>query len=416
MRRSLATLIAATTSLVLIAFLVPTALLVRSEAAERATSTASLEAQSIAQLVPDLQEGSLPADGRTTVFLPDGRVIGAPADRSASVQLAERGGAFVAETDGGREVLVGVPSLTEGTSVVRLFVPDSALYAGVVRTWGLLALLGLALFALGVVVADRLARRLVGSVTALAATADRLAGGDLDARVRPEGPAEVQRVGAELNRLAERIEDLLDAARQETADLAHRLRTPLTALRLDVEGLRNRADAERLRAGVQTLAAEVDEIIRTARRPERAGVRAGADAAAVARDRMRFWSALAEDTCRPLSGVIPDHPVVVGVGDEDLAAAFDVLLDNAFRHTPDGTPVRLVVTTEGRVWVEDAGPGMAPAARADRAPGTTGLGLDIARRTAEAAGGTLTVESSELGGARVVLAIPPHPATTPTNR
>jgi signal transduction histidine kinase len=403
-RRQLAVLVAAITSLVLIAFLVPIALLLRSEAAERALSEATLDGQATAQTIPNLTDGSLPADGRTSVFLPDGRVIGAPAGRSSSVQLAERGESFAAETTGGREVLIGVQSPTDGNSVVRVFIPTKVLYAGVARTWGLLALLGLALFALGMVVADRLGQRMVGPITALAGTADRLRSGDIAARVVPAGPPEVQQVGLELNQLADRIDELLTTARGEAADLAHRLRTPLTALRLDIDGLRDPQEASRLADSLRDLTLEVDELIRTARRPVRSGAVPAADLAAVADERLTFWSALAEEVGRPLSGEIPDTPVIVRAGADDLGAVFDVLLDNAFRHTPPDAAVRLVVREDGQAWVEDAGPGLA--AVAATAPGTTGLGLDIARRTAAAAGGSLKLERSPLGGLRARVIAP----------
>jgi signal transduction histidine kinase len=406
MRRRLAGLVAATTSLVLVVFLVPIALLLRSEAAERAVSAATMEAQSVAQLVPGLSEGSLPADGRVTAFLPDGRTIGAPAHRSESVRLAELGQAFVARSGDGREVLVPVQS-SAGVTVIRVAVSADELYDGVPGTLLRLAVLGLALVALGMLVADLLGRRLVRSVGGLASTADRLAAGDLTARAEPDGPSELRRVAVELNRLAEQIDGLLTAARAETADLAHRLRTPLTALRLEIGGLRSADDAERLAESVRALSVEVDELIRTARRLARTGGAADADLAAVARQRLRFWSALAEDTGRPLTGSITDRRVPVGVAEEDLAAAFDVLLDNAFRHTPDDAAVRIAVPDDGRAWVEDAGPGFDPPAVPDdpARAGSTGLGLDIARRTAEAAGGTLLVEPSPLGGARVVLSL-----------
>lgn len=403
MRRQLAGLVAAITSLVLIAFLVPIALLLRSEAAERAISEATLDAQATAQQLPGLTRGSLPDDGRTTVFLADGNVLGTPAPRSDSVELASRGESFVADTTGGREVLVAVKS-TEGNAVVRVFIPTSKLYAGVTRTWGLLALLGAALFALGMLVANRLARRMVAPITELAGTADRLRSGDIAARVVPAGPPEVQQVGLELNRLAERIDELLTTARSEAADLAHRLRTPLTALRLDIDGLRDPAEADRLAASLQDLTLEVDELIRTARRPVRAGAVVSADLAAVARERLTFWSALAEDTGRPLTGEIPGEPVLVRVGAGDLGAVFDVLLDNAFRHTPAAAAVRLVVRGDGQAWVEDAGSGLSAGNAA--APGTTGLGLDIARRTATTSGGSLELKDSSLGGLRARLVVP----------
>ena len=89
-------------------------------------------------------------------------------------------------------------------------------------------------------------------VTALALASDRLAAGDLSAR-DGAGPPEVCRAGAGLNRMADRIGDLLAEERESVADLSHRLRTPLTALRLDAESLRDRPEMERLRADVRAV-------------------------------------------------------------------------------------------------------------------------------------------------------------------
>src|SRR5262249_55893453 len=161
-------------------------------------------------------------------------------------ELAGRGLAFTAARDGGVEALVPVQGLSTGTAVVRAYAPEATLHAGVTRTWLVLGGLGLALLALGLLLADRLGRRLVDAVTGLAGTADRLAGGDLDARATEDGPRELRRVGRELNRLADRIGELLHAEREEVADLAHRLRTPVTALRLDAEAVRDRTDRDRL--------------------------------------------------------------------------------------------------------------------------------------------------------------------------
>jgi signal transduction histidine kinase len=420
-RGQVAALVAGTTSVVLLAFLVPIGLLLRSEAEQQAISAATLRAQTLAAVValdPQLAAEQLATgdtgDQAVSVFLPDGRVLGRAAPRSPSVDLAATGRAFTAESDGGVEVLVPVLGLPGGTAVVRAYVPASQLHRGVARTWGLLALLGLAVFGLGMLLADRLGRRLVGSVTALAATADRLAQGDLSARADPGGARELQRVGEELNRLAARIGELLRAEREEVADLAHRLRTPVTALRLDAESLRDEAERARLLADVDALARLVDETIRTARRPVREGVRPRADLVEVAADRVAFWSALAEETGRRLEARLPEGAVPVCAPRDDLSAALDALLENVFAHTPDGVAARVEVRARpgggGVLVVEDAGPGIP----ADRAPargvsggGSTGLGLDIARRTAEAAGGGLRVGTGELGGARVELELGP---------
>lgn len=405
-------LVAATTSLVLIAFLVPLGLLLRRSAEERAIAAATLRAQSAAALVAigqAPQDAGTPEVPAVSVFYADGRRLGAPAERTASIELASRGEAFTAEAvGGGVEVLLPVQGLPDGTAVVRVFAAESLLRQGVLRTQVVLGLLGLALFVVGLVLADRLGRRLVRSVTALAATADQLAGGDLTARVEPSATPELRRVGVELNHLAGRIQALLAAEREEVADLAHRLRTPVTALRLDLDTVADPQDQARLTADVDSLNRIVDEVIRTARRPVREGAGAAADLAEIVADRVRFWSALADDGGRALDRALPAAPVRVRAAAEDLTAAVDALLENVFTHTPDGTAMRVTVEPVpgggGRVTVEDAGAGFVSySGRGVSTAGSTGLGLDIARRTAEAAGGSMRLAASPLGGALVEL-------------
>jgi signal transduction histidine kinase len=125
----------------------------------------------------------------------------------------------------------------------------------------------------------------------------------------------------------------------------------------------------------------------------------------VGRDRAHFWSALAADEGRPLTVelVQPDRPLPVRVPADDLTAAVDALLGNVFAHTPDGTPFTLAVEPRDGggavVTVHDQGPGMPTWAveRGASGRGSTGLGLDIARRTAEASGGALRLSSSPAG-------------------
>ena len=191
----------------------------------------------VATVVVGVSRAGRVSDGlAVSVFMPDGTVNGEPSSRTPSIDLASRGQAFTASSNGGVEALVPVQGLPGGTAVVRAYASPTLLHDGVARTWAVLVALGLALLVLGLLLADRLGQRLVGSVTRLAATADRLADGDLNARASLDGPRELRRVGAELNRLASRISELLVAEREEVADLAHRLRTPVTALRLDAEG------------------------------------------------------------------------------------------------------------------------------------------------------------------------------------
>ncbi|MGH3389203.1 MAG: ATP-binding protein [Actinomadura sp.] len=420
MRRRLTLLVAATTSLLLIAFLVPLALLVNTVAADRAISGATQEAESLASLVTSLDRQSLArtleqasaASGRpVTVFLADGGVIGSPAARSAAVELAARGTSITAEAPGGREILVAVQGLQAGTAVIRTYVSDAELSRGVLRAWLVLALLAAGLLGLSLLMADQMARSLVDSTRDLAVVSHRLAAGELDARARPMGPPELHEVAAALNHLAGRIRELLAQEREAAADLSHRLRTPLTALRLEAESLRDAEDATRIGASVDTLERAITQIIADARRATRGGDGAeGCDAAEVVRDRVRFWAVLAEDQDRRLTGPVAPDPLPVALAREDLAACVDALLGNVFAHTPEGTAFTVGLeprpTGGARLIVADDGPGFAtpdPLVRGVSGTGSSGLGLDIARRAAEATGGALSIGRAEGGGALVVL-------------
>lgn len=435
MRLRLVLLVLATTSLVLTAFLLPLALLIRTFAADRAVDGAVARAQSLTPVVAMVsgQTLALAVDGLNaagpdqpvTVFLPDGTTVGAPARSSAGVHLAGSGRSITAQVPGGLDVLVSVQGLTGatattsggglgGTAVIQVFLPDAVLRHGVVRAWLLLAAVGVGLLALSALVADRLARSLVRPLGDLAHASDRLAEGDLTARAEPAGPREVQHVGTALNGLAARMGELLAREREYSADLSHRLRTPLTALRIDAEGITDPDNRERIGEGVDAVEGAVSEIIRELRRPVREGVWATCDATAVVDERAKFWSALAEEQQRPMTLNIPPDPLPVRVGPEDLAAAVDVLLDNVFAHTPDGTAfaLELLARPDGGALlsVHDAGPGLRGRTLVHRgasSEGSTGLGLDIARRTAAYSGGGLVVGSGALGGARITLELGP---------
>ena len=343
-------------------------------------------------------------DTPVTVFLPSGAQVGPPAPVSPAVSLARHGRSFTADAPGGEEVLVAVEGLAGGSAVIRTFVPASVLRHGVTRAWLLLGGVGLLLLVLSVLVADQLARSLVRPLTALARASDRLAAGDLSARAEVAGPPEVRRAGAGLNRLAVRIGELLAHERETVADLSHRLRTPLTALRIDAETLRDGAEMERLLADVGAVERTVSQIIREARRPD-GGTQVMCDAAQVIAERARFWWPLAEDQDRRMAVELAPGSVPVLVATDDLATCVDILLGNVFAHTPEGAAfaIRLSRRAAGGAWlvVADDGPGFGGAdstRRGQSTGGSTGLGLDIARRIAEASGGTLIIGQSASGG------------------
>ncbi|MEU4531422.1 HAMP domain-containing sensor histidine kinase [Micromonospora ureilytica] len=426
MRARLALLVAAVSVLTLIAFLVPLALLVRTVAEDRATVRATADAQSLVPVVGTADAATirltveqLAADsGRpVSVFLPDGTVLGAQTPRTPAVALAARGQSLTGESAAGREVVIAVQGRADGTGVIRIAVPQRELTAGVTRAWLVLALLGVILVLIGLLVADRLARTLVRPISDLSAVSHRLANAELDARVTPAGPPELREVAGALNHLATRIQVLLVQEREQVADLSHQLRTPLTALRLEAESLRDPDDAARITAAADGLERAVTGLIRQARWRHAPAQPAAADAAAIVADRVAFWSVLAEDTGRAVTLDLAPGPLPVGVAADNLTAAVDALLGNVFAHTPDGTPftVRLAREAgEAVLTVADEGPGMPAGAirRGTSAAGSTGLGLDIAGRAAQTAGGRLELRAGPGGGAQVLLRLGP-PTSAP---
>lgn len=419
MRRRIGWLVAATTSAVILGFVIPLCLLVQTLAHERAVNAARDDADDVALIVSGLHGDPGLADvvrtatattfADTSVVTPRGTVLGdedADLAEDPDVVRAREGAAFTTTDDAGVTILTPVVT-ADGTYVVRALATDEQLSAGVLRAWVALGLLGLVLIVAGLAIADRLARRISIPVTALADVALRLRDGELDVRAEPTGPPETVELAHALNQLADRISELLVAERAAVGDLSHRLRTPVTALRLDAEAVADPVVGQRLQEHVAHLQRTVDAIVRDARRPVRHTMRAGCDARAVVADRMAFWSALAEDQGRPLRVRLTDGPVPVAVDAADLTDVLDVLVDNVFAHTPEDAAIDVTLEAPGGqvlMEVADTGPGIGSPADVGERPGSTGLGLQIARRTVAAIGGTMDIRSGP--GTTVTLTLP----------
>lgn len=237
-------------------------------------------------------------------------------------------------------------------------------------------------------------------------------------------PDEIAPLVVALNALLQRLGQSLDTQRAFVADAAHELRSPLTALKLQLQLLQRagseaerNAAADTLAAGIERAARLVEQLLTLARtEPGAAAAPLQAlDLSELVREAVADTVplALARGTQFELQA---DAPVMVQGDRAALHALVRNLADNAVRYAPAGSRVELRVAQDGGVpllQVDDAGPGIPPAERervfdrfyrrglADE-PGT-GLGLAIVRSVAQRHGATVTLDDSPLGGLRVTL-------------
>jgi len=237
-------------------------------------------------------------------------------------------------------------------------------------------------------------------------------------------PDEVAPLVGALNGLLQRLGTSLVAQRAFVADAAHELRSPLTALKLQMQLLQRAPDEAVRQQAAQALTAGID---RAARLVEQLLTLARAEPGApttthVPVDLNETVRAAVAETV-PLASargtsieLFADTPVRVQGDAAALTALARNLADNAVRYAPAGSRVELRVLLDAGVptlQVDDAGPGIAPTDRErvfDRfyrhAAGDesgTGLGLAIVRGIAQQHGATVTLGDSPLGGLRVVV-------------
>jgi signal transduction histidine kinase len=414
-RRRLVLLSLATTVLVVVAFVLPLGLLIRRQAVESAQVGAERDAQSVAGLVALAMAGNDDPEAVSAAIgdLPSGTivvlgdvVVGDPVPGQgdlAPVAAAQRS-TVTGPVEGGWEIAVPVVGGSD-VAVVDSHVTAAEMTSGVATAWALLAALAVVLVALAVWVADRLGRSLTAPIEELARSAHRFAEGDLEARVPPAEPEEIEATGKAFNHLAERLDHLLAEERESAADLSHRLRTPLTSLRLQAEALGDPEERENMIAQVDRLEHAMDQVIDLARsRAVREPARS--DLNRVVADRAEFWKVLADEQGRDLVVDLGLVEAPVTLGADDLGVVVDTIVGNVFAHTAPGTAFS--IATGGGVvpWMEisDAGSGFGSVdgiTRGVSGSGSTGLGLDIVRKTVAAGGGSLVLDDRPGGGAVV---------------
>jgi signal transduction histidine kinase len=234
-------------------------------------------------------------------------------------------------------------------------------------------------------------------------------------RIGEDWPVEVRPVASELDQLLAAREAETTRARARAADLAHGLKTPLQALMGESQKLREKgagAQADAIEDTARAMRRTVDRELTRARIAAHSATDS-ADAAQVASRIIAVLRRTPEGSAIDWQQDIPAG-LSVALHETDLAEALGALAENAARYAKRSVGFRGEI--EGpvvRITVSDDGPGIAPDerpalirrhARADESGG--GLGLSIASEIAEAAGGSLSLDTSPQGGLAATLTLP----------
>jgi two-component system sensor histidine kinase BaeS len=273
-----------------------------------------------------------------------------------------------------------------------------------------------------------LSRRISGPVEALAKASDEIAHGNYAVHV-PVGPGgnEISHLSERFNEMAARLAATEERERQFLMSVSHELRTPLTAIKGHVDALRDGLidDPELVGASLEVVASEatrlerlVGDVLDLAKlRAHRFTVQT--EEVDMGRLIVHAYGSFGDEARRreieyELQGS-ETAPTIITDGDRVLQVITN-LLKNAFRWTPDGGSIDVVLESSNgtvRVDVVDTGPGISPedAQRifspfVSRDTQGTGLGLPIARELAGALGGRVELETDPGEGSRFRLVLP----------
>ncbi len=260
--------------------------------------------------------------------------------------------------------------------------------------------------------------------------------GNLSRRIALSGNRdEFDRLGADINRMLDRIQHLMEGVRHVSNTIAHNLRTPLGLIRGHLEeALRHDPNIRKLEAASHFAIEEIDGLIVVLEKLlQIAEAESGARRqpfepvalAEVINNLLELYDAAAEAEGVSIAVKIDGDPTVAG--DRDLIAGILAnLLDNALKYA--GSPAKISVSAHERdgqvsLVVQDNGPGIPPQERdnvlahfyrLDRTKRGNGLGLSIVAAFTQLHGGSLALEDAQ-PGLRVRLTLPAAHSTTLPN-
>ncbi|MBM6633081.1 two-component system sensor histidine kinase RstB [Leclercia adecarboxylata] len=249
----------------------------------------------------------------------------------------------------------------------------------------------------------------------LEAAAQRFGDGHLTERIHFDSASSFERLGVAFNQMADNINALIASKKQLIDGIAHELRTPLVRLRYRLEMSENltATESQALNRDIGQLEALIEELLTYARldRPQN-------ELKLTTPDLPAWLRSYVED----VQSVNPQRTLLIDSMGGDYGAldmrlmerVLDNLVNNALRYSDNTLRISLHLSgNRATLSVEDDGPGIAPEARQrvfepfvrldpsrDRATGGCGLGLAIVHSIAQALGGDVSCEASDLGGAR----------------
>ncbi|HZR15194.1 MAG TPA: HAMP domain-containing sensor histidine kinase [Acidimicrobiia bacterium] len=350
-------------------------------------------------------EGPLHADGAVLSAL-HGRDV----DRTGSGQLVS-----------------AVPIENDATviAVMRAATSDAAMQWRIHRAWLLMGALAVVTIAIGMVVARRRARHVAAPLDELAAAAQRVGEGDFSVHFARAGIEELDRLAEVLEHSTQRLEELLVRERTFSRNASHQLRTPLAALRVQLEGalLQGTDDDETLLEAIvqiDRLEATIEDLLSLARG---AGVATRLDVDALLGDIARTWGPPLAAAGRNLEMRVDEGLPDVRAEQGAIRQILDVLVSNALEHGAGDVGVRARRVGDGLALdVADEGPGTSAASLRQvqhREPasvhkgGHKGIGMSIAYALAETQGARIVLDHD---GPRPIFSVVLAGSARPTPR
>ncbi|GAA4604017.1 HAMP domain-containing sensor histidine kinase [Actinoallomurus liliacearum] len=324
--------------------------------------------------------------------------------------------------------LVVTAPVTRNGDVVGAVVtvsPTGRMRAAVTGDWSVLAAVEAVAVLLFLALAHLLATWILRPVRALDTVTHTIATGRLDARVAgASGPPELRRLTTSFNEMVQKVEATMERQRAFVADASHQLRNPLSAVMLRLEGLAlslppgSEEEIKDLRHEAERLTRVLDDLLELALAEEGGATVETIDLAVLVDERVTAWQVVADaraiEVRRKWAG-----PVLGAADPTGLGSAFDAVIDNALKFSPEGSAVTVELAEVGddvEIRVTDEGSGLPPEELARigdrfwRSPGHqnvdgSGLGLSVARTLLEASGGRLEIAAADGAGLRVTMAV-----------